>query len=58
MRLMIWSGFTVPCNVSRRRIVMSAIEPSPWWPMIGMPLIFAMSTAPPAECADTLPPEV
>ena len=52
---MIWCGLIVPCSVSRRRIVMSAIEPSPWWPRIGIPLIFAMSTALPDECAETLP---
>ena len=34
---------------------MSVIEPAPWLPRIGMPLIFAMSIALPDECADTLP---
>ena len=34
---------------------MSVIEPSPWWPRIGIPLIIAMSTALPDECAETLP---
>ena len=52
---MIWSGFIVPWSVSRRRIVMSVIEPEPWWPTIGMPLTAAMSTALPDECWDTLP---
>ena len=37
---------------------MSVIEPSPWWPRIGMPLTFAMSTASPVECSETLPLEV
>ncbi len=36
-------------------MVISVIEPSPWWPVTGMPLTFAMSTAAPAECAETLP---
>ena len=58
MRLMIWWGFIVPCSVSRRRIVMSVIEPAPWWPRIGMPLIAAMSTALPVECSETLPDAV
>ena len=55
IRLMIWCGFIVPCSVSSRRIVMSVIEPGPWWPTIGMPLIAAMSTALPVECSETLP---
>jgi hypothetical protein len=58
MRLMIWCGLTVPCSVSRRRIVMSVIEPSPWWPATGIPLTFAMSTALPTACSLTLPPAV
>ena len=53
--VMIWCGFIVPWSVSSRRIVMSVIEPSPWWPRIGMPLIAAMSTALPEECSETLP---
>ena len=53
--VMIWCGFIEPCSVSRRRIVMSVIEPGPWWPRIGMPLIAAMSTASPEECSETLP---
>ena len=52
---MIWCGFIVPWSVSSRRIVMSVIEPGPWWPRIGMPLIAAMSTALPEECSETLP---
>ena len=52
---MICAGFIVPCSVSSRRIVMSVIEPAPWLPRIGMPLILAMSTALPEECAETLP---
>ena len=55
---MIWCGFIVPCSVSSRRIVMSVIEPAPWWPRIGMPLIAAMSTALPEECSETLPEAV
>jgi hypothetical protein len=58
IRLMIWWGFIVPCSVSSRRIVMSVIEPAPWWPRIGMPLTFAMSTALPDECSETLPEAV
>ena len=58
IREMIWCGFIVPCSVSRRRIVMSVIEPGPWWPRIGMPLIVAMSTALPDECSETLPEAV
>src|SRR3954463_12066857 len=34
---------------------MSVIEPGPWWPRIGMPLMAAMSTAVPVECSLTLP---
>ena len=34
---------------------MSVIDPGPWWPRIGMPLIAAMSTASPMLCSDTLP---
>ena len=52
---MIWCGFIVPWRVSRRWIVRSVIEPGPWWPRIGMPLIAAMSTAVPVECSETLP---
>ena len=52
---MIWSGFIVPCSVSRRCTVSSVIEPLPWWPRIGMPLILAMSTALPDECWEMLP---
>ena len=55
---MIWSGFIVPWSVSRRWIVRSVIEPLPWWPMIGMPLTIAMSTALPDECWETLPEDV
>ncbi len=55
MSEMIWCGFIVPCRVSRRWIVMSVIEPGPWWPMMGMPLMAAMSTAVPVECSLTLP---
>ena len=55
IREMIWWGFMVPCSVSSRRMVMSVIEPGPWWPRIGIPLIAAMSTALPEECSDTLP---
>ena len=39
-------------------MVMSVIEPEPWWPMIGIPLTAAMSTALPLECSDTLPDAV
>ena len=55
---MIWCGFIVPCRVSSRWIVSSVIEPGPWWPRIGTPLIAAMSTAVPVECSDTLPEAV
>ena len=55
IREMIWWGFIVPCSVSSRRMVMSVIEPGPWWPRIGIPLIAAMSTALPDECSETLP---
>ena len=55
MRVMIWAGLIVPCSVSRRRTAMSVIEPLPWLPRIGMPLIFAMSTALPDEWCETLP---
>jgi hypothetical protein len=55
---MIWWGFIVPWSVSRRRIVMSVMEPAPWWPMIGIPLIAAMSTALPEECSEMLPEAV
>ena len=55
---MICAGFIVPWSVSSRRFVMSVIEPSPWWPRIGMPLIRAMSTALPVEWCETLPDEV
>ena len=55
---MIWCGFIVPWRVSRRWIVRSVIEPLPWWPTIGMPLIAAMSTALPVECSETLPDAV
>jgi hypothetical protein len=34
---------------------MSVIEPLPWLPMIGVPLIFAMSTALPELWCETLP---
>ena len=37
---------------------MSVMLPAPWWPMIGMPLIFAMSTALPEACSETLPDAV
>ena len=37
---------------------MSVIEPSPWWPRIGIPLIFAMSTALPVQWCETLPEAV
>ena len=37
---------------------MSVIEPEPWWPRIGMPLILAMSTALPEEWWETLPDAV
>ena len=47
MRLMICAGFIVPRSVSSSRIVASVIEPAPWLPMIGTPLIAAMSTAVP-----------
>ena len=52
---MIWCGFIVPCSVSSRWIVSSVIEPAPWWPTIGTPLMAAMSTAVPVECSETLP---
>ena len=52
---MIWCGFIVPCRVRSRWIVISVMEPAPWWPRIGMPLIAAMSTAVPVECSLTLP---
>ena len=55
MRLMIWCGCIEPWSVSSRRIVMSVIEPGPWWPAIGMPLMAAMSTALPLECSEMLP---
>ena len=55
---MIWCGFIVPWRVSRRWIVTSVIEPEPWWPMIGTPLIAAMSIAVPVECSETLPEAV
>ena len=56
--VMICAGFIVPCRVSSLRTVMSVIEPAPWLPRIGMPLILAMSIALPEECAETLPPVV
>ena len=31
---------------------MSVIEPAPWLPAIGTPLMAAMSTAVPVECSD------
>ena len=52
---MIWCGFIEPCSVSSLRIVVSVIEPGPWWPTIGVPLISEMSTASPVECSETLP---
>ena len=52
---MIWWGFIVPCSVSRRWMTRSVIEPLPWLPRIGMPLIAAMSTAVPVVCSETLP---
>ena len=58
IREMIWCGFIVPCSVSRRWIVRSVIEPEPWWPMIGTPLMAAMSIAVPVECSETLPEAV
>ena len=44
--------------MSRRWIVASVIEPGPWWPAIGMPLMAAMSTALPEEWWETLPEAV
>jgi hypothetical protein len=58
IREMICAGSIVPWRVSRRWIAISVIEPLPWWPMIGMPLIAAMSTALPLEWCDTLPDAV
>jgi hypothetical protein len=58
MRVMICAGFIVPCRVSRRRTARSVIEPLPWWPRIGVPLILAMSTALPLEWCETLPDAV
>ena len=52
---MIWSGAIVPCRRISRRTVCSVMPPGSWWPRIGMPLIFAMSTALPEEWWDTLP---
>ena len=50
---MIWSGRIVPWSSISRRTVCSVIPPASWWPMIGMSLIFAMSTALPEEwCRD------
>ena len=34
---------------------MSVIEPGPWCPLMGMPLMAAMSTALPLECSEMLP---
>ena len=34
------------------------IEPLPWLPRIGIPLISAMSIASPVECSLMLPPDV
>ena len=55
---MIWSGWSVPCRRIRRRTVWSAIPPDSWWPRIGTPLTFEMSTALPEEWWDTLPEAV
>ena len=52
---MIWCGGIVPWSSISRRTVCSVIPPGSWWPRIGMPLIFAMSTALPELCSETLP---
>ena len=36
---------------------MSVIEPAPWWPWIGMPLIAEMSTLSPVAPAASTPSE-
>ena len=59
IREMIWSGFIVPCRVSRRWMVTSVIEPLPCVAgVIVMPLTAAMSTALPVEWCETLPDAV
>jgi hypothetical protein len=45
----------VPWSRMSRRTACSVIPPTSWWPRIGIPLIFAMSTALPELCSDTLP---
>jgi hypothetical protein len=55
IRLMIWSGAIAPWSVSSRRIALSAIDPAPWFPRIGVPLIFEMSTPLPDACWEMLP---
>jgi hypothetical protein len=52
---MIWFGCIAPWSVSSRRIVTSVIEPAPWWPRIGIPLIFEMSTLSPVLPAASVP---
>ena len=54
-KLMIWCCVIEAGSVSSLRIVVSVIEPGPWCPVIGVPLISEMSTASPVECSDTLP---
>ena len=55
---MIWCGCIVPWRRISRRTVCSVMPPASWWPRIGMPLIFAMSTALPELCSETLPDAV
>ena len=53
-----WSGVIVPWSSRTSRTSDSVIEPGPWLPSTGMPLIWAMSTALPEEWCEMLPPDV
>jgi hypothetical protein len=46
---MIWLGAIEPWSCIRSRTSASVIDPGPWFPSTGRPLIWAMSTAFPEE---------
>ncbi len=53
IRLTIWWGTNSPRSVSSVRIVVSVIDPEPWWPATGTPLICEIVTASPMCSAGT-----
>src|SRR5947209_1147519 len=48
-------GLYTPWRVSSLRIVMSVIDPGPWWPLTEMLLIFEMSMLEPVLPAGSIP---